>query len=186
MINAPWGVSKHNAGAEAALVALFREEWARARQDWARRPSIVLLDEAYLVLTRTACRWMGLPLEEVSDTTLAHDLGAMIERTGRFGPGVVAALLRRRRVERWLEDLVRATREEPAAVETPLTVIAGYREGDGSLLTPADAAVEILNIVRPTAAIARYVMFVAMALEDDERTRSGTRIPVHLVVRGTA
>ncbi len=27
---------------------------------------------------------------------------------------------------------------------------------------------------------------VAMALEDDERTRSGTRIPVHLVVRGTA
>ncbi len=27
---------------------------------------------------------------------------------------------------------------------------------------------------------------VAMALEDDERTRSGTRIPVHLVVRGSA
>ena len=27
---------------------------------------------------------------------------------------------------------------------------------------------------------------VAMALEDDERTRSGTRIPVRLVVRGTA
>lgn len=27
---------------------------------------------------------------------------------------------------------------------------------------------------------------VAMALEDDERTRSGTRVPVRLVLRGTA
>lgn len=156
-----------NAGAEAAVVGLFREEWRRALADWSARPSIVLLDEAYLVLTRTICRWMGVPLDETSDHTMADDLSAMVENTAHFGPSVLAALWRRRGTERKLVGLVekvRAGRGE-IATDTPLAAIAMYRDEDGALLDPEVAAVEILNIVRPTAAIARYVMFVAMALE---------------------
>jgi fatty-acid peroxygenase len=46
----------------------------------------------------------------------------------------------------------------------PLGVIAGHREADGTLLAPRIAAVELLNLLRPTVAVAVYITFIAHAL----------------------
>lgn len=160
--------------AEAAIVRLFREEWLAALDDWARRPSIVLLDEAYRVLTRVVCRWMGLPPGETDHETMARDLSAMIENTAHFGPSVVTALMRRRSVERSIERTVRAIRRGDADISStaPIARIAGFHDADGQMLDASEAAVEVLNILRPTAAIARYLMFCALALERQPQWRS--------------
>jgi fatty-acid peroxygenase len=45
-----------------------------------------------------------------------------------------------------------------------LQVISAHRALDGELLPPGVAAVELLNVLRPTVAVALYVTFAAHAL----------------------
>ena len=56
-------------------------------------------------------------------------------------------------------------------------MVAHHRGADGELLEPRIAAVEVLNIIRPTVAIAWFVTFAAHALhhwpEHRERIRDG-------------
>ncbi|MEJ8646385.1 cytochrome P450 [Streptomyces sp. MS1.HAVA.3] len=47
---------------------------------------------------------------------------------------------------------------------SPLEAVALHREQDGTLLDPHTAAVELLNIIRPTVAIAWFAVFAAHAL----------------------
>lgn len=49
--------------------------------------------------------------------------------------------------------------------ESAAGIIAAHRDVDGQLLTPRVAAVELLNILRPTVAPAVYITFVGHALE---------------------
>lgn len=152
--------------AEAGFLQLFTEEWRQAMGDWATRPSIMLFDEANLVLTRAICRWMGVPLDPGRDVRLCRELSAMIESTASVGPRVLGALALRRRAERFIVGLVRKLRAEPygAAPHIPLARIALFRGSDGKLLPDEVAAVEVLNILRPTVAIGRFIMFAALAL----------------------
>ena len=48
--------------------------------------------------------------------------------------------------------------------ERPLAVVARHRDTDGALLSERVAAVEMLNLLRPTVAVARFVIFAAMEL----------------------
>ncbi len=163
--------------AEAALLDIFRAEWREAVNSWSTRGSIVLFDEAGLVLTRTICRWAGVPLYAKSDTSLAAELASMVENSGRVSPAVLAALLRRRKSERFIERLVQDLREGHGDVSpsSPFAMVANYRDEDGMLLDPRVAAVEILNILRPTVAIARYIVFAALALHDHPAWRPALR-----------
>lgn len=43
-------------------------------------------------------------------------------------------------------------------------MIAAHREPDGAPLDPRTAAVEVLNVVRPTVAVSWFVTFAAHAL----------------------
>lgn len=152
---------------EERFLDLFRAEWLSALEDWSQRASIVLFDEANLVLTRAICRWAGVELAGRSATEMAGDLSAMIENAGSVGPSVFLALMRRRRAEKFVSRLIEAEREKAQATgSSPLAVVAAHRDGDGELLTKDEATVEILNILRPTVAIGRYIMFAALALEE--------------------
>lgn len=156
-----------DAQAEERFLDLFRAEWFRALEDWTQRSTIVLFDEANLVLTRAICRWVGVEIEDSSAPQMAGDLSAMIENAGSVSPAVVVALMRRRRAERLVSRLVDVQREKAEAIEaTPLARIAAYHDANGELLSKDAAIVEILNVLRPTVAIGRYVMFAALALEE--------------------
>ena len=48
--------------------------------------------------------------------------------------------------------------------ESALAVIAGHRDEDGALLSPRIAAVELLNVLRPTVATSVYITLLAHAL----------------------
>jgi fatty-acid peroxygenase len=47
--------------------------------------------------------------------------------------------------------------------------IAWHRDERGWVMTSHDAAVELLNVLRPTVAVAVYMVFVALALERQDR-----------------
>ena len=157
-----------NADAEAELVKLFRAEWLHAIDSWAKKPSIVLFDEANLVITRAICGWMNVPLDEKSDTEMAYELSSMIENAGTTGPAALMALIRRRKTERYIEKLVAEIRGGKSAfpADALIALIAKHHRTDGKHLSDNAAAVEILNILRPSVAIGRFVMFAAMALKD--------------------
>lgn len=78
----------------------------------------------------------------------------------------VAARLARARAERWLAEI--AVRARAGAVELPPHTIASdivrHRDEAGNVLAPRIAAVELLNVLRPTVAVSVYITFVAHAL----------------------
>ena len=163
-----------SSSAEGEIVDLFREEWHRSLADWTRQPQVVLLEEVNLVITRAICRWTAVPLKQMSAEEMTDELASMVEYSGSVSPGVLVALLRRRRTELHLEGLVRDMRAGRADIppEAPARRIARFRDIDGNLLTEKAVAVEILNILRPTLAIGRFIVFAAMALREHEEWRS--------------
>ncbi|MEU3607725.1 cytochrome P450 [Streptomyces sp. NPDC035033] len=132
----------------------------------------VLFDEAALVLARAVRDWTGLPGygDDGAVDRLARDCVAMVDGFATAGPRHLRARRARARQEGLLREAVaRARAGGPPAgpgapPRTPFEAVVAHREADGSLLPPATAAVELLNIVRPTVAVAWFVAFAAHAM----------------------
>jgi fatty-acid peroxygenase len=155
-----------NADAVQALVSQFAQMWRERLPAWERAERIVLYDEMRRMLLLAVCGWAGVPLRETEIPERLKEFTAMIESTGSFGPRNWRAQRLRRRSERWARDLLLAIRTgaTPAGKNTAAHVIAHHRDLDGSFLAPEAAAVELLNIIRPTVAISHYIVFAALAL----------------------
>ncbi|MBP1884303.1 cytochrome P450 [Sinorhizobium mexicanum] len=152
--------------AVASLVERFRQHWL---VHFDRRAGACdLRDAANLILTKASADWIGIaPRWRHDDVKLARQLGRMIDRTGRPGPAAWFALASRRRIERWLATIVAAVRD--GSLEVPQgcalkQIGLDYRDADGERLSPQVAAVELLNLLRPIAAISRWIVFLALAL----------------------
>lgn len=154
-------------GAIARLVRIMLEEWRSSAMQWPRQDRLVLHDEVEEILCRAACRWAGVPLSEPEARARAREFGAMIDGAGAFGPRLLRGWRQRRRTEAWIESVIRQIRSEDSdGAATPAGVIARHRQPDGSLLDDATAAVEVINLLRPIVAVARWVTFAAVALHD--------------------
>ncbi|WP_422736472.1 cytochrome P450 [Micromonospora sp. WMMD729] len=147
---------------------LFDAEWRARIPAWEAAGAVPLYDELGRLLTRVVCAWAGVPLETAQVDRRAVDLHAMIEGPAVVGPRHWRGLLARRRAERWIGDLVERTRSgiHPAPADSPLQVVAEHRDAHGALLPRRIAAVELLNLLRPTVAVDRYIVFAALALHD--------------------
>lgn len=142
------------------------EEWEVAVRRWAAAPRVVLFDEAAEVLMRGVCAWAGVPLADAHARAASHDMTAMVDAFGTPGPRHWRGRLARRRAERRLEATVRGMRggEETVPDGSMVDRILRHRDEDGELLDPHTVAVELLNVVRPTVAIAWFVAFGGHAL----------------------
>lgn len=148
------------------LAELAHQEWRAALQRWRRVERVKLLDEGRKVFCRAVCHWSGVPLAESEVGPRTHDFADMIDGGGAIGPRYWRSQRARKRGERWAQALIREARGgrlEPEP-ESALAAIAFYRGVDGRLLDPRAAAVDLLNVLRPTVAIATYVTFAALAL----------------------
>lgn len=149
----------------AALGEAFDAAWDRALERWAGLGRVVLLPAVEEVLTAAVCRWAGVPLSDGEVPARARLLAALIDGAG--GPGLrhLRGRIARRRADAWIARHVeRARADGGMATDTPLARMASHREPDGQLLDARTAAVELINLLRPTVAIARYVVFAALAL----------------------
>lgn len=172
----------------AALTGRAAAEWERARATWAGRPQVVLYDEFALLLTRAVCDWVGVPLDDAGARETAEDLVAMVDGFATPGPRHWRARRARRRQEERLARRIEAVRRSAAGPGTSgarpgsaLEAVARHHDADGGLLDPHTAAVEVLNIVRPTVAVSWFLTYAAHALHrwPDHRTRLAEDEPGH-------
>ncbi|WP_116452949.1 cytochrome P450 [Blastococcus litoris] len=150
----------------ASLVEQVEAAWDAAVPRWASRSEIVLIDQAARVLAGAVTRWAGIPLAEDEVPGLARDLVAMVDGFASGGPRHVRARRARGRREAWLAQLVRDVRHGAVTVPSgsAVEVVARHRDADGERLDPRVAAVELLNIIRPTTAVAWFAAFSGHAL----------------------
>ncbi|WP_040340161.1 cytochrome P450 [Candidatus Blastococcus massiliensis] len=149
-----------------SLVRQATSAWDRAAAEWPRRPRIVLWEESATVIAGAVARWAGVAVPDDEVPGLARDLVAMVDGFATGGPRHWRARRARGRREAWLAQLVTEVREgRPVApAGSAVDVVARHTDADGELLDPRVAAVELLNIIRPTTAVAWFVAYSGHAL----------------------
>ncbi|WP_052226803.1 cytochrome P450 family protein [Microbacterium mangrovi] len=147
-----------------SLAERFSQHWDQAAEAW-NQGSIMLLDEVSAVLTRATLDWLGIAVTPDQEAERTRELQAMIDGAGSFGPRNWRGRTLRRRTEAWAAAVIEQRRALGAASNgAPIDVIAGWEDAPGQPLPVDVAAVELLNALRPVVAIARFVVFAALAL----------------------
>lgn len=149
--------------------------WDDTVAGWRAGRPVVLFDEAAHILTRGVCRWAGVPLGDREVAGTAADLVAMVDGFATASPRHVRARLARRRQENRLARLVRDARAGAFEARSALRAVSEHRDADGTLLDPRTAAVELLNMIRPTVAVSWFVAFSAHALQQWPAHREALR-----------
>ncbi|HEY1178696.1 MAG TPA: cytochrome P450, partial [Phytomonospora sp.] len=169
-------LADHDAAVRVADLA--EDHWDAAVRRWRRDGRAVLFDEAVRVLGEAVCEWADLPADTDRDERV-RDLAAIIDGFGSVGPRHVRARLARRRSTRWARELIAGAREGRLHTTpgTALARVAAHRDLDGERLDEHSAADELINLLRPTIAVAWFVTFAALAMhhhpEWRERLASG-------------
>lgn len=163
----------------AALVDQVGAAWNEAIATSGDGRPVVLFDEASHAITKGVCRWAGIPLGDAAVGPVARDLTALVDGFATLGPRHWRARRARGRRENWLAGLVQQVRVNAitAPAGSALEAVAGHRHRDGQLADAKLAAVELLNIIRPTVAVSWFVAFTAHALhrwpEHRDQLRAG-------------
>lgn len=152
--------------AVASLAVQTQRMWETEAAQWQPGQHIVLYETAQALLARAVCEWAGVQPTPPLDIGRTHDLAALYDDAARGPLRHLRARWARRRAERWLADLVVRTRsgEMSPPAGSALQRVAWHRNLDGSLLSPHVAAVELLNVLRPTVAVSVYIVWAVFAL----------------------
>jgi fatty-acid peroxygenase len=161
-----------------AGLALFGDlvegEWRAGIPEWAQAGQVVLFDAVREVLFRAVCAWSGVPLDRREADARTRQFAAMVEGAASVGPRNLRAQVLRHRAERWAGDVIERARSGALEVEEGRAVhaIAWHRDGEGRLLDTKVARVELINVLRPTVAVARFITFAALALRQYPECRA--------------
>jgi fatty-acid peroxygenase len=161
-----------------AGLALFGDlvegEWRAGIPEWAQAGQVVLFDAVREVLFRAVCAWSGVPLDRREADARTRQFAAMVEGAASVGPRNLRAQVLRHRAERWAGDVIERARSGALEVEEGRAVhaIAWHRDGEGRLLDTQVARVELINVLRPTVAVARFITFAALALRQYPECRA--------------
>ncbi|MFD8983957.1 cytochrome P450 [Streptomyces sp. NPDC059564] len=166
-------------GSVDALTDRVEDHWRRAVDGWRGREA-VLFDEVAAVLDRAVCDWTGTAAPEDAAREVAEDCVAMVDGFASVGSRHWKARRARARQEGGLARTVDEVRRGADLLgrgsgDSRLETVVRHRDVSGRLLDPHTAAVELLNIIRPTVAIAWYVTFAAHALHRAPRLRDDLR-----------
>ncbi|MEU6311685.1 cytochrome P450 [Streptomyces sp. NPDC047014] len=148
---------------------LAREHWLRTA-DGLRGREAVLFDEMAVALAGAVCEWSGVHCAPGAEVRrLAEDCVAMVDGFATPGARQWKARRARSRQENALAQAVDGVRRDTSRSSsggqaTVLEAVADHRDADGCPLDLHTAAVEMLNVLRPTVAITWFVTFAAHAL----------------------
>lgn len=146
--------------------AIATELRATARA-WPEREAVDVDAGLRQALTRAACAWAGLPLDEDEVDERCRQLSALAD------PGPIIGLPHwrgwwdRLQAERWCRRVVAELQDgqRSAPPDSALYVLSHYRESAAQPLPPREVAVELLNLLRPVVAVSVYAHYVLVALE---------------------
>jgi len=147
-------------------------EWAVRTRGWTAgsgtRPDVVLLDEAVQVLARSVLDWAGVPCPPGELRHRAGQLATVVDGFAKPGAAWVRAAAARAQLDRWATGVVRAVRagrvHPPAG--SVLDLAARATDLGGRPLPARVAGVELLNVLRPTVAVAWFVAATGRALAE--------------------
>jgi fatty-acid peroxygenase len=160
----------------AALADAVDASWQERQLRWPQGQPVRVFDEAVEILGDAVLTWAGV--QPRPGPGAAADLATMVEG---FGSASVSEGARRRmarrRCEAWAAEAVRASRTAQRDPEhrSPLDRIARATDLDGAPLDERTAAVELLNLLRPTVAVAWFVAFAAVAIAEHPELRDRLR-----------
>lgn len=155
------------------LAQMMEKTWLGKAGVWETAGQRVTLYPALQeIITRAVCAWAGVPLDEGEIGQRTRQLAALFDYAASKGPGHLYSRLQRKRANAWAADVIERTRA--GALRPPagsvVEAIAAYRE-HGQPPSPHLAAVELLNVLRPTVAVSVFVVFVAHALHEHPECR---------------
>jgi fatty-acid peroxygenase len=157
----------------AQLQSAVGSEWLAAARRWAERGTeVVLYDAMRTVLARAVCAWAGVPVADQDAEATGRQLASLFETAAALGPRRLRGLAARRSLETRLAQCIVESRRGSGARSTLLDRVADHRDADGAALSPTVAAAELLNVLRPTVAVAVWIVFVAHALETQRAARA--------------
>jgi fatty-acid peroxygenase len=146
---------------ENLLTDLFAKRWDAAAALRGDGDLVRVLEASAGVLMRAVLDWLGLPSTAREVSARTHEMTAMIDGAGSFAWRNWRGRTLRRRSEAWARRVVCEARSAaPSSLSRPLALIVD----PGTGLDDDTAATELLNMVRPTVAVARFVAFAALAL----------------------
>jgi len=132
-----------------------------AVQEWERRGSVRLFGELTEVYGTAVIAWAGVEVDDTEARSVSRDLATIVDAFGLRGTGYLRGWAARVRANRWAARVVREVREgRRPAHDTVVGRVAANRS-----LSDAVAGVELLNILRPTVAVAYFGAFTAAALD---------------------
>ena len=146
----------------------FRNYWNEYVSKWEKQERVILFNEAEEIIFKAVSDWCDVPYsnEDVSDLT--SNISAMIDGSGAVGVRYFKGKKGRKNAEKWIAKMVEELRGNKltAPKDSVLSRMTFHKDMNGKLLPAETVAVEVLNIIRPTVAIARYIAFAALALKD--------------------
>ena len=148
------------------LGRISRGMWQAFAVRWAAAGRIVLYDELQELLMRSICEWSGVPLDDAEAQRRTREVVALFDHAGDVGPTHWWSRFARKRAERWIGGCVDAVRDGrlAAAPGSALYEFAWHRDEAGAPLSTRIAAVEVLNVLRPTVAVSVFIVHAATAL----------------------
>jgi fatty-acid peroxygenase len=160
-----------------ALSDIAAEAWESAARRWVETGRVVLFDEASEVLTRVACAWAGAPLPVAGNAELARTLVEMVDGFATLAPRHWRARQARHQAEGWAQKVIRDIRADLLRVpeDTATHAFATGTDPAERLLPVPVAAVELLNVIRPTVAVCWYAAFAGHALHRSPQWRARLR-----------
>jgi fatty-acid peroxygenase len=153
------------------LVADLRDrvagKWARELDRWVRRRHGTVLPAAVAVFGEAVQEWAGAADSPPVMAQRSRDLGLIVDGFATPSPAWVRAVRARRRADTWATRAITDVRQGRRRAErgTAAWVMAHATDLDGELLPARTAAVELLNVLRPTVAVAYFAAFAALELE---------------------
>ncbi len=151
------------------LMGRVQPRWDAEVASW--KGEVDVFERASAVLLQVVTEWAGFVVPTSRLERRRRDMVAMVDGFGSFGPRYLRARRARRRTQVWIRSLVERAREHGAT--RVLAEVADLRDEHGELL-PADvAATELINLVRPTVAVAWLVAQGARALAGSPRVVDG-------------
>ena len=143
--------------------------WKSRVKDWSSKEKINLYQQSCELLTQSVCMWAGVPLKESEVSQRSEELTALFNYAGNIGPKHWKARIARKRNEAWLISIIESIREGTfrPSTNSAAYIVANHRDLDGCLLESQIAAVELNNLLRPTVAVAVYIVYCAHALHQN-------------------
>ena len=148
------------------LNTYFDEAWFEAVEDWKAKNTINYFDEMERILFKCACKWIGLPFTKKDIVNQVPRISRMISSAGKIGIQHWRGRSARKATENWVKSLIKNYRNKKKNSDTIFDHFIGYKNPKGKHLPDQIVAVEILNLLRPIVAVARYMTFNLKALED--------------------